>query len=316
MVMNWWTVALITQQEHGSRRQEVPETVSSDSTEAPSPGYGQLGEFDHSFPQPPVDVAVSQGGLDIWVGVSALLAVSAFCLCVVLALRHRTIAPICLFIGAFIAVSLEPITNVVGNAWHSSVGQEALFSFFNRPVPLHIAIVYVFYFSLPVFMFFSWLDRRPNRRQFFVAYAGAVVGATLIEIAPLHWNLWSYYDDRPLRVFEFPLVWGFVNATALLFIAALIHGFRPYLTGLRALLIIVLVPSGFAMSEFGLSVFSDVALNVAGSTAALRLAADLATIGLAVVAVYLLSFVFIPAEDKSLRPATPPRRTHTAEAVA
>ncbi|HEX9833542.1 MAG TPA: hypothetical protein VGA66_10740, partial [Mycobacterium sp.] len=112
--------------------------MSSDGDEAPAPGYGQLGEFDHSFPQPPVDTAVSQVGLGIWVGASALLAVTAFCLCLALALRHRTIAPMCLFIGAFIAVSMEPITNVVGNAWHSSVGQEALFSFFNRPVPLHI----------------------------------------------------------------------------------------------------------------------------------------------------------------------------------
>src|SRR6266849_578604 len=69
--------------------------------------------------------------------------------------------PILLFalIGGAFAMVLEPICNVLGLAYHPEIGQVAAFEALGRKMPLHILLIYPWYFGMYIWLLFHYLDR-------------------------------------------------------------------------------------------------------------------------------------------------------------
>tara|TARA_R100000687_G_scaffold77312_1_gene69769 strand:- start:393 stop:854 length:462 start_codon:yes stop_codon:yes gene_type:complete len=65
-----------------------------------------------------------------------------------------------------------------------------------------------------------------------------------VEQLRLYFGTWVYYGYQPFKIGFIPVWWIFANTAAVLVPFILIYKLAPKLTGLKQLLVIVLLPSG------------------------------------------------------------------------
>ncbi len=182
-------------------------------------------------------------------GVGAVIFVAYAC---VLAVRERTALPLLFILGAFLTIFLEPVVDILGNAVHPQIGQYHLLTTNGHPVPWAVFIGYVWYFAATPLLCWRMLVQRTMTQAFiWRVFAAVAVGAAIVEQIPLHYGVWVYYGEQPMKIGYMPLWWIFANTAAVLVPFIFIYKLFPRLTGLRQWLVVGLVPCGAFMGHAG-----------------------------------------------------------------
>jgi hypothetical protein len=181
-------------------------------------------------PVPPVDMVMPAAAQQVFTVVWGAVALALAGYAGYQGLRHRRWLPAALLLGGAVCYFAEPMVDVLGLLWHPTHGQWVALDTF-RAVPLWGLFVYAICFGgLPYLM---WLD---FRRGFTARRAWTWIGAfwlvdLAVEFPILHFGLYVYYGDPPMRLAGLPLYWLFMNiigplatAVAVLTIPALHRG--------------------------------------------------------------------------------------------
>lgn len=182
--------------------------------------------------------------------------------------RYGSIVPVLLLIGAFCTVALEPIVGVLGHGFHPVIGQVPLFTTLGRTIPLHIGLVYTFYYgSMYVFLYPTLRAGVVSRAFTWKLFWATAVGAFVFEVIPLQAGLWVYYEPQALWLWRggMPVFWVVANAVSLIVPLTLIKAFLPVCMGWRQWLVVPLSPMGAIMGHVGSGFPFYIAANSGGS---------------------------------------------------
>lgn len=190
-------------------------------------------------------IALAIGGI----AVTAFLIIACW-----QARRYRSALPPLFLLAGFSTVALEPIVDVLGHGFHPLVGQITLFSALNRSIPVHIALVYTFYYaSMYILLFPRMLQGGLSTGLIWKIFWTTVMAAFIFEIIPLQAGLWFYFDRQALWIWRggMPIFWIFTNTVSILVPLTLIKLYLPKLSGWRQILVIPLSPVGAIMGHLG-----------------------------------------------------------------
>jgi len=233
-----------------------------------------------------------------------ILAASISAICVMAALQHLLVKrdPLLFFclVGGAAAAMLEPITNVFGQAYHPEIGQIVGFNALGREIPLHIALIYPWYFGL-----FSWttiraMDNGMSRAGYWKLFLGTVIFAFGVEIVPVQVGLWKYYGNQPFNIAGMPLWWYVVNPACIVGTAAFACLCIKLRSGWRRWPLVVLIPIGAVGFHTGCSAPLYMAMNSA-NTVQQNIVPGLISIGFALCLVVALSEALFGDKENSAK---------------
>lgn len=210
---------------------------------------------------------------------------------VVLASRERSALPLLFILGALLTIFLEPVVDLLGNAVHPQIGQYHLLTTNGHPVPWAVLIGYVWYFAAaPLLGWRLMLERRLTQAMVWKAFAVVAVTAAIVEQIPLHFGVWHYYGEQPLKIGYMPVWWIVANTTAVIVPFLLIYKLFPRLTGLRQWLVVGLIPSGAFMGHAaaGWPMYNILGTQTEVIAPVLLVGASVASIALALMTVWIV----------------------------
>ncbi|MGI8662545.1 MAG: hypothetical protein ACR2LQ_04945 [Acidimicrobiales bacterium] len=156
---------------------------------------------------------------------------------------HRTKDPIPLFciLGGAVCTLLEPMVDILGLCWYPRPGQTQLFELMGRPIPMFVLPGYMFFMGGLTVLAIGVVERR-GRRALFGLFPLLMLVELPFELVANHTGVYTYYGHQPLRIFDFPVWWLFVNTLVPLTAGLAITGLRPMLRGRRGWLVVALLP--------------------------------------------------------------------------
>ena len=208
--------------------------------------------------------------------------------CVHRFLRDRDAVPLLCLAGGAICVLFEPIVDILGLCWYPREGQWRLFETFGRPIPVGVLFGYMWAFGGLTAVSYTVL-RQKGPRALWRLYPVFIGVSIPFELIANHTGYYVYYGNQPLRIFEWPAWWGPVNFAVPIVAAVLIVQFRRHFTGPRTAALALLLPmtDGAVNAAAAWPVWS--ALNAPGLSTAVVQVAGVATVGLAVLIVWLVT---------------------------
>lgn len=130
--------------------------------------------------------------------------------------------PIIILLGSVGTIALEPMVDVLGSLVFPNEGARIGIELIGRPMPIYISLIWVFYWAGGVLFVAEMILGGVTLKRWMITGAVFVILAVLIEMIPIHYRMWTYYNVQPLRVGGFPVFWGFVNTSAVMGTAAAI----------------------------------------------------------------------------------------------
>lgn len=204
----------------------------------------------------------------------------------------RSFVPVLILAGAALACLQECAYDVMVLVWWPQYGHDPLYRFFNISVPFWMLLAYPWYIGGQGYWMYKKLQQGMTSGQLWKLYGFAWLANMFLEIPPLQiGNIYTYYGDQPFQLLGFPVWMAMTNSLMPILLAAAVYTLRDTLTGLRALLIIPLVPmtTGTAQIIAGWPIW--LALN-SGLGYSATYPAALLTFGLSLMVVYLVSQKF------------------------
>jgi hypothetical protein len=247
--------------------------------------------FDPVFglPIPPVDAVaptfVTHAASTIF-GVFALIA-----LVFALVQWRRTGSPIYLLIllGGGLTTVAEPLIDVMGACWHPKFGQPIVFEFMGRYMPVWIVMVYFAFFGAQGTLCYHQMQKGITMRQVRYLAILPMVADMLIEEIALPTGLYMYVGNQPLILLKsVPFWWLPCNSLGMMLGIALVYLLAPHLKGLKALLLLVVLPIADVIGYVAIGLPSFIVINTAGVPWWLMQLGGIATYALAFV---LLEFI-------------------------
>ena len=251
-----------------------------------------------TIPQPPVDgVAPHASTLFFNVFIFIPLAIG-----LIVALRHikQGKGPVLLYciIGGAFAATLEPVVDVLGLVYLKEHGAVGTFTVLDRTMPLYICFVYPWYVGGLGYLGYRLFDRGITRKALFQLWALDCVVDVFLETPGIVAKTYSYYGHQPFKVLGFPLWWGFVNPIMPMIAGAMIYRLMPYLRGWQLLAVIPIIPMADGLANGATAWPMWVTLNQHDVPYAVTYLAGFVTLGLALYAVWMISFLVVrPAEE-------------------
>ena len=204
-------------------------------------------------------------------------------------------------IGGGLACLWEPIVDTLGLCYIKQGAHITTFFSMGRDFPLFINFVYIWYVGGLAYLAYSIFSNGITRTQLFQLYALDACINIGLESPGVLMGAYSYYGPQPLNFWGLPLWWVCVNPLMPLVCGALIYRLTPHLSGWRGLAIIPLVPMSDGVANAATAWPVWTALNRQESLVVTHLA-WLVTLGLALYAVWILSFVVArPEHEVSIR---------------
>jgi hypothetical protein len=211
------------------------------------------------------------------IAICAVLAFASLVFCLVRARRDRSALPLYLFAAGALTVFFEPYPDLLGAAVFPEQDQIGWISTFDRHIPMYIGLTYLFYWAPAWLLIVDQFRRGITRVRFWVTCGVMVVATCLIELVPLHFGLWTYYGQQPLRLGGFPLWWAFVNGHSFIASSVVLLLLLRLLPARRWFVLVPVMPAavlathtGGAMLGFStVSSTSDVAVTTAGTLGAM-----------------------------------------------
>jgi len=194
------------------------------------------------MPQPP-DYGISDVIEHRAIAICAVLALASLVHCAARARRDRSAVPLYLFAAGALTVWFEPYPDLLGAAVFPERGQVGWISSFDREIPMYIGLTYMFYWA-PAWIWILDRFRRGLTVRAYWATCGAMLVATCaVELVPLHYGLWTYYGEQPLRIGGFPLWWAFINGHSFIASAVVLHLLLDLLPRSRRWLLVPVMPA-------------------------------------------------------------------------
>src|ERR1700716_2998281 len=187
------------------------------------------------------------------------------------------------------AVSAQPLYDVAMMLYfYSTEGMFTHFTAFDIPQPIWTHSGYVvLYASTAIFVAREIARGRLTRRKLFVWAGVEPVMSAAFEIFAINAGAYSYWGPHVLRIFQYPLVIGVLEAAQVICFAVAASQLRSRVTRRWQLLgLFVLFPCTFLMANFGAGWPAIIAVHLQHTTPLLVAGATVISIGFAVVLVW------------------------------
>jgi hypothetical protein len=251
-----------------------------------------------AIPQPPVHDAMPKTAetvFNIFIFIPLGIALA-------IAVRHviRGKGPLLLYCiaGGALAATFEPVVDVLGLVYLKEENALGTFTILDRTMPLYICFVYPWYVGGLGYLAYRLFQRGITARGMFTLWALDFAVDIFLESPGILAGTYLYYGQQPFNIWGFPLWWGFVNPVMPMLAGALIYKLRPHLTGWRLVGIIPLIPMADGIANAATAWPTWLALNQTNVSYVWTYLGSLATLGLALYSVWIISLVVArPAEE-------------------
>jgi hypothetical protein len=257
-----------------------------------------------AIPQPPVHDAMPKTAELLFTGFLLVLT----CIALVAAIRRiargdGTLLLYCVLGGA-IGALFEPIVDVLGLCYLKEDGAIGTYTYLDRTIPLYLLFAYPWYNGGLAFAFSKLMERGVSMRALFAIWAVTGVADVLEETPGILAGTYTYYGKQPFDIWGFPLWWAFVNPLMPLLAGALIYRLRPHMKSAWSKVgVIALIPMAGAIANAAAATPTWMTLNLTHSSYVWTYLGGLATLGLALYAVWMIGcLVARPAEELSPEP--------------
>lgn len=209
---------------------------------------------------------------------------------------------------------IEPLYDTAYHLfWLDNGDQWTLFTAFGLPQPVWVMPAYIMVFAFPALVLSRKIEQGAGLDTIWKFAALTAFTTTIFETVAVNIDLYVYYGDHPMRLFDYPLWIGFMEA-------AQITGFAILATVLKLravkpqhlLALFVIFPANFAFDTLGAGFPTIMAINTPGPQDAVMWVTSFVSIGMAVTALWWTSQLLIhqqtamglrPADWRSKRPA-------------
>jgi hypothetical protein len=168
--------------------------------------------------------------------------------------------------GGLVASLIEAMLDNLGLLWFYTDNKAIVFHVFGRSMPLFVVLGYGFYFGAITYYMLLALKRGKSPRHLWAIYWFAWVFDLAVETTGNAVGLYHYYGPQPYNIWGIPLWWMFCNPVLPIVAGALFFVMRERLRGLRAVLIVALLPVcyGGIYGAIGWPIFIALNSNVPG----------------------------------------------------
>jgi hypothetical protein len=187
---------------------------------------------------------------DLSWGLTAVLLLIA----IRMGVRERTPFYALMVLGALVGAFAEPLYDVAMMLYfYSTHGMWTHFTAFDIPQPIWTHSGYVVLYAAPGIYIAHRIARGMMTRRTLFAWAGiTLLESAVFEIVGINGGLYSYWGPHVLRIFQYPLVIGVLEAAQVICFAVAASQLRARCTAQWQLLgLFVLFPCTFFMANFG-----------------------------------------------------------------
>jgi hypothetical protein len=248
---------------------------------------------------PPVDHTLNLTTQAILAYASWGLTAVVLVLAVWWGIRERTPLYALMVVAAMIGAFAEPLYDVAMSLYfYSGPGMWTHFTAFDIPQPIWTHSGYVVLYASSAILIVREIHRGVMTRRKLYVWAGVeLVMSCVFEMFGINGGAYSYWGPHVLRIFNYPLIIGVLEAAQVVCFAIAASQLRRRSTGTWQLLgVIVLFPCTFFMANFGAGWPTIIALHTQGTSTALVASATVISICLAVALVRLAASYVPPLE--------------------
>jgi hypothetical protein len=180
-----------------------------------------------------------------------------------MARQERSMFPVLIVLAAAAGSLIEPLYDSAYHLyWLGGSKQWTLFTAFGLPQPVWVMPAYVMVFGLPAVILYRRLVEGTTLRFIFLFAGVLVLTTTAFEIAAIQLDLYVYYGRAPMRVLDYPLWIGFMEAAQISGFAVLAAVLKLRATRhLHYLALFVIFPANFAFVTLGAGFPTIMAIN-------------------------------------------------------
>jgi hypothetical protein len=219
---------------------------------------------------------------DLSWGLTAVLLLIA----IRMGVRERTPFYALMVLGALVGAFAEPLYDVAMMLYfYSTHGMWTHFTAFDIPQPIWTHSGYVVLYAAPGIYIAHRIARGMMTRRTLFAWAGiTLLESAAFEIVGINGGLYSYWGPHVLRIFQYPLVIGVLEAAQVICFAVAASQLRARCTAQWQLLgLFVLFPCTFFMANFGAGWPTIIGLHLKHTSTPVVLAAAVISIFFAVI---------------------------------
>jgi hypothetical protein len=219
---------------------------------------------------------------DLSWGLTAVLLLIA----IWMGVRERTPFYALMVLGALVGAFAEPLYDVAMMLYfYSTHGMWTHFTAFDIPQPIWTHSGYVVLYAAPGIYIAHRIARGMMTRRTLFAWAGiTLLESAAFEIVGINGGLYSYWGPHVLRIFQYPLVIGVLEAAQVICFAVAASQLRARCTAQWQLLgLFVLFPCTFFMANFGAGWPTIIAVHLERTSTPVVLVAAVISIFFAVV---------------------------------
>ncbi|MGQ0466667.1 MAG: hypothetical protein ACT4QG_15250 [Sporichthyaceae bacterium] len=257
----------------------------------------------------------------LWGGTLALLGYA-----IKLARVEKSYLPIVVVLSVATGSIIEPIYDITYHLhWLGADGQGngpqwTLFTSFGLPQPVWVMPAYVMVFALPAILLYRSFAAGVTLQKIFGFAALTACTTAMFEIIAINVDLYTYYGEAPVRVFDYPIWIAFMEASQITGFAVLcavvkLRATKPY----HCLALFLVFPANFAFETLGAGFPTLIAQNVPDPSTALMTAMVPVSIALAATGLWWTSqllFLCHRLEAAEGRPLAPAPMSRTEKAIA
>jgi hypothetical protein len=227
----------------------------------------------------------------LFTGVGAVFFVVSAAWAVRESRRSSSAVPLLALGGGFIAALEEPWIDTLIQLWYPEDSPLIVFTAMEHPQPLYVFLVYPGFVGLGSYLAYRGLSARSPGRHLWRMFIAIALLDLAFELPATTGGVFGYYGDQPLQPVSdaWPAWVAFVNAAGPVLAGWLIHVTKPYLTGFRGALAVVLIPPLAYAGTFGAAGWPTYTLLKTDAPGPALWAASLVTIGLCVAIVGVVS---------------------------
>jgi hypothetical protein len=203
---------------------------------------------------PPIDHQLNLTTQAILTDVSWGLTAVLLLIAIWMGVRERTPFYALMVLAALVGAFAEPLYDVaMALYFYSTPGMWTHFTAFDIPQPIWTHSGYVVLYAAPAIYIAHRIGRGMMTRRTLFVWAGiSLLESAAFEIVGINGGLYSYWGPHVLRIFQYPLVIGVLEAAQVICFAVAASQLRARCTNQRRLLgLFVLFPCMFFMANFG-----------------------------------------------------------------
>jgi hypothetical protein len=193
----------------------------------------------------PPPIIAANATLDATLVVLGVAALVLAAHCALHAVRHRSLLPVLAIVGGVIALPIEPFWDVNVLFTFATNSHPVALTEFGRHIPTYLAFIYPAFIGWGSFLGYHLIRKGTTVRGLLALPICFFVADALIEIAGIRLRLWGYYGHQPLRIAQWPILFGALNGTIPLVGGALLAVLEGRLVGSRRPLLALAVPSAY-----------------------------------------------------------------------